>query len=621
MGGAFATQLLVGSSAESRVLKGQARNNVDRRRAEPDNRFDEQGRTAMPTVVSDKTQEATQPLAPGRKPTAGAAPSREGMRKSLRGVGYEEGARALSPRPEGGPPPEEASPKAAEDERKAVQRQSYEALLGQLLGGKLYEVVTKNTTPDQVMKYALKAVDALIKAASDQVGKADGLDAESQKAAGALVEVLGQILREQAEAYLASQEGQDLAQKVSRYVAEHPGVVVAAILLAAAGAIAANVTIPEIAAKTSLGRGVEAEVQAKLGKVRDIALESILARIRFESGRFKAQAGVGHKEGQGTTGTVAASYGDETGEVSSRATVDKDGLLSAQVGLRGQKDKVSGSAGVTWNRGAGTTADATLAFTDKEQKLSGAAKYDFDKGLLSVRLSREVHEGLASRSQSLVYEGGKVSSEEKVRVEKDRNALELTRTIGPGGEVNTGLQARYSARDLTVALNAAFGASGSTVGASVEGHPKEGMLYEADATYSLSDSRLLNYGVVFGFQDPKKFEGFLLEYRRNNAPQVPEDQFRATLEFTIQQMMFRGQNETVLKGGQLSSGTASAHAAYPLGKDVMLIGGVTQGYGPDRSVGTMPQVGLQIRNLPVLVGYDMNSKAWTLRLTIPFGRK
>ncbi len=575
----------------------------------------------MPTITPDTTKEVMPQPIQERRPAEGAGASRKGMRRSLRGVGYEEGARALSPRGEGEPPPESPKPEAAEEERKAAQRQSYEALLGQLLGGKLYEVVTKNTTPDHIMKYALEAVDGLIKAAGDQVGKVEGLDAEGHKAGEALVEVLGQVLREQAEAYLASREGQDLAKKVSQYVADHPGQVVAAILLAAAGAVAANVTLPEIAAKTSLGRGVEAEVQAKLGKVRSIALESISARIRYESGRFKAEAGVVHKDGEGTTGTVGASYGDETGEVSTRATLDKDGLLSAQVGLRGHGGKTSGSAGVTWKREEGASADATIEYGDKKDRVSGAAKYDFDKGLLNVRLSRDVTEGFFSRSTAIVMEGGKVSSEETTRYAKDKTALELTHKTGPAGEQNTSLATRYTSRDLSMALNAALGSSGSTVSASVEGHPKEGMIYKADATYSLSDSRLLNYGASFGFQDPKEFEGFLLEYRRNNAPEVPEDKFRATVEFTIEQMMFRVQDETVLKGGRLSSGTASAHAAYPLGKDLALIGGATYGYGPDRTVGTMPQVGLQIRDVPVLVGYDMNSKAWTLRLTIPFGRR
>lgn len=572
----------------------------------------------MPTVADKETDTATQSSIE-RKSGQALTSSRGRMRESLRGVGYEKGSRALSPRGDGDQP-EAPKPAATEEERREAQRQSYEALLGQFFGGKLFELVTKHTTPDGIMKYASKAVDALIKAAGDQVGKVEGLDDESRKAAGALVEVLGQILDEQAEAYLASQEGQDLAKKVSNHVAGHPGQVVAAVLLAAAAAVAANVSLPEIAAKTSLARGLDAEVKAKLGKVRDIALESISARVQFTSGRFKAEAGVTHEDGK-TTGTVGASYGDEQGAVSTRATLDRDGLLSAQVGVRGQKGSASGSAGVAWKRDAGTSADATIEVGDQKDHLSAAAKYEFDKGLLNVRLSREVTEGFFSRSNSLVFEDGKASSEDAIRYVKDGKSLEVTRKTGPAGETNTSLATRYSARDLTVALNAAFGSAGNTVSASVKGHPKEGMTYKADATYSLSDSRLLNYGASFGFQDPKKFEGFLLEYRRNNAPQVPEDRFRATVEFTVQQMMFRVQDETVLKGGRLSSGTASAHAAYPLGKDLALIGGATYGYGPERTVGTMPQVGLQIRDIPVLVGYDTNSKTWTLRLTIPFGRK
>lgn len=571
----------------------------------------------MPTV-SDKTTEALVPPQQNRRAVDAQGSPRDRVRQSLRGVGYEEGARALSPRGEG--EPTEAPTSSAEAQRREAQRQSYEALLGRLLGGKLFEIVVNHTTPDALQKYAENAVDALIKAAGDLVGSVEALDAESRNAAGALVEVLGQILREQAQAYLASEEGQELANKVSNYVAEHPGEVIAAVLLAAAGAVAVNVPLPEIAAKTTLAKGIEAEVQAKLGRVRDLALESISARVQFEAGRFRAEARADHKEGQGTTGTVAASYGDETAMVSTTATLDKDGLLSARIGARGRAGQTSGAAGLSWQRDAGANADASVEVQDGNERYSGSARYEFDKGLLNIRLSREVTQGFFSRTNALMIEGGNVSTEQTARYEKDGQSIGVTRQTGPTGE-QAALTARFSRRDLTVALNAAFGPSGSTASASVEGHPKEGMLYRADATYSLSDARLLNYGVSFGFQNPKEFEGFLLEYRRNNAPEIPEDRFRATVEFTIQQMMFRLQDETVLRGGRLSSGTASAHAAYPIGQNLALVGGATYGYGPDRTVGVMPQVGVQIRDIPVLVGYDTNSKAWSLRLTIPFGRR
>lgn len=568
----------------------------------------------MPVSI-EKTEDGLAAPAPRGQKSLQQSNSRNRIRGSLRAKGYEQGARALSPREAEGRP---ATEKTENDEG----LKTYQSVLGDLFGGKLYEIVAKHTTPEALNKHAMQVVDGLIKAAASQVKRLEGLDAEGKEAATAVVAVLGQLLREQAEAFMASEPGQALVKQISTYIATHPAEVLAAVILAAVAAYFANADIPEIAAKASFGSNTEAELKAKLGKVRDIALESISAKINHEAGRFKAGAELEYKQGGSPTGKASLSYGSQAeGPIASAtATIDKEGLVSAQLGAAFRKGTTSGSAAYTWSR-EGSTATAEMVTGDRGEKYSGSATYDFEKRLLTARFAREVTDGIATQINAVKLEGDKVSSEQINRYQKAGQSIEISRSIGPAGDVNTGLKAKYSSRDLTVALDAVFAADGGgTATASAEKHSKEGMVYKAEASYSLNDSRFLSYGVHFGFRDPEQFRGFLLEYKRNNVPEIPEDEFKATVEFTIQQMMIRVRDETTLKGGKLASGTVSGHAAYPISKDFMLIGGVTQGYGPERTTGTRPEIGVQIRNVPVLVGYDMNSKTWTLRLTIPFGR-
>lgn len=560
--------------------------------------------------------------------------SKSQIRQSVRTMGYEEGAKTLSTQPD-----------TDEDQREA-RRLTYEEALGELLGGKLFEVVSENTDPEHMMEYAGKAVDALVDLIAKQVEEGRDLDRIGPEAAAAQMENLREILRVEVEEYMASPEGQALGEKITEYVQTHPWEVVGAVLLAAAAAVAANMKLPELKQKVNLADGLDAEIKAKLGKIQAIALETISARLKYEQGRFKGEVAVDHSSESGTTASIGASYGGGTNRVSAEATVDKEGLMKAGLGARGQKGLLGGSADVKHFRNAGTVADAKVTYGGKDDKVSGGAQYDFKEDLLSLQLSRELTKGLYSGQRSIGLEDGTVTGATRDRVGTDRTYMEMTSSSGKDnskvgvaagygrgpldltgafsqdskGDAESKLGARYSARDLTVALDASFAAHSDTVKGSVGRQARDGLSYGADATYSLTDSHLIGYGARFGFRDPKEFKSFLVEYHRNAVPEVPEDQFDITLESTIGQLMMRGSNRTTLKGGSLSMGQLGVHGAYPLDDDLAVIGGVSQGYGPDRTIGTMPEVGVQYKKIPILVGYDTNSKAWSIRLTIPFGR-
>ncbi|MBM4397258.1 MAG: hypothetical protein FJ087_16430 [Deltaproteobacteria bacterium] len=576
----------------------------------------------MPTdVAQDRKAGEAQTAQPKKAPAAPTkAPGKDGLKQSLRAMSYEEGAQALSP----GSPADE---KKAEEERKAAELKAYQDALGSLIGGKLYEVVAKEVSPDKVLKYANDAVDGLIKAAVTEAGALDKMDPDGQKPATRLAEVLGQILDEKATAWLATDDGKNLAQKISGYVGAHPWQVVSAILLAAASAVAANVSLPQIKQKFKIADGLDAEVKAKLGKVRDISLEAISLRLTYQAGRLKAEAGAERDKDGKITGNVGASYGDDKAMVTTAATLDDKGVAKATLGAKGTRGSTSGEVSGNYARDGGYSADAKVTYAGKEHKLAGAAHYDFKTNDVSVKLSDEVVKDLEYHYRAITFDKDGVGTETRDRYGDNKNYMELSTLdkgdnskLGLGGQATRGrytlgADLTYTSKHLTDALDRQFTGKGR-----VDARLTDKLTVGGDATYDFQAGRLAEYGAYFGYRDPKEFEAFLVEYRRKMAGDVPEDRFKLMVEHTIGDFMVRGQNETTFKGGDLSSGRASLHGAYPINKDFAIIGGVTQGYGRDRDVGTMPQVGVQVRNIPVMVGYDTNSKAWTLGITIPFGR-
>lgn len=567
----------------------------------------------MGTDVGQQKQTAEQ-QAPGKKPTAPSPgmTGRDGLKQSLRSMNYEEGAKALSPAGEGA-----GDPKKAEEERRAAELKAWQEALGTLIGGKLYEIVSKEVSPDKVLKHANAVVDALLDAAVKEAGGLDKLDPEGKKPATALAGVLAKILDEQATAWLETKDGKAFAQKVSGYVGAHPWQVVAAILLAGVSAVAANVSLPELKQKFGIAKGLDAEVKAKLGKIREISLEAISLRLTYEAGKLKAEAGADRDAEGKVTGTVGASYGDDKGMVSAAATIDEQGLTTATVGAKGKSGNTSGEVTGGYSRDKGYTADARVSYGTKERTLAGAAHYDGATNSVSVKLSEEIVKDLEGHYRAVTIDREGVGTESRDRIGTEKNNITLsTATKGENSKVGVS----YTRDDLKVALDAAFAGETATGKASVEARLTERTTAGGDATIDLHSGRLAEMGVHFGYRDPKEFEAFLIEYRRKMAGEMPEDRFRLTVEHTIGKLMMRGQNETVLKGGDLSYGRVSGHLAYPINKDFAIIGGVTQGYGRDRDVGTMPQIGVQVRSIPVMVGYDTNSKAWRLGITIPFGR-
>lgn len=561
--------------------------------------------------------------------------TRSRIRESVRTMGYEDGAQALS---------------TQTDEQKEARLRTYEEALGDFLGGHLFELVSESVSPEEVMGHASEAVDQLVELVGDAYRNVNP-GAKGEKDAKALEEEWGRVLEACVLRYGRTESGRKVSAKVGEYLETHPRTVLAAILLAAASAVAANIRLPAIKKKIRIADGLQAQVEAKLGRIREITLQTIKARLEYEEGLFRAKlTGEHDAETDTNRGSVEVSHGDDhsRGTVSAEAVVDGKGLLSTRAAIGGHRDKLKGSAGYTEHRDEGNFVDAQVSYGDKKRMISGGAQYDTGSGGLKLQLSEEIHKDLLTYRRSLEYDESKddYTLRTSERHGTDRNFLEVSTEqsrdatkegiaagFGKGpldlsgsnkedtsGLSESSLGAKYSTRDLTVALDASFGSQGDSLAASVKGRSDRGLIYGANARFSLDDSKVLGYGARFGFRDPDEFKSFLLEYHHDAVPDLPEDQFKLSVEHAVDQLMLRGSSSTTLRDGRFSLGELGVHGAYPINDDLKFIGGVTQGFGPDRDVGTRPEVGLQVGRIPVMVGYDTNSKAWSLRLTIPFGR-
>ena len=584
------------------------------------------------------------------------------VRDQLKGVGYEEGAAALKPKPTDGAPPEagaEGDEKAKEEKRKAEALAGYKKALGSFLGTKLYEVIHKEVAPEKLLGYGGDALDGLLEASSDQVGSLSGkagLDKDETAAVAALTKVLGEIAKEKAEQFLASPEGQKVLVAIRDYVEDHPWQLIAAIIVAAAGAVAANVDIPTLNQKVKLADGLTADATAKLGKIRDISLAALQVGLTYETGKLKLRGEVSHTDEKGTKGQLSASYGDDKSKLSALGTMDEDGNFTIGLNHALVREHLKLDLGADYAKDGGFGSTAKLHYQDGN--LAHDGEVSFRDNTLTLKLSDEVKQGLMTYSQrqsysfgdtdaqsmgfGAKYQGENTTAEGNADFQLDKGLTTLglgstwkkdnlslygkgSSTFGGDKSLTDGLSlnagGKYTRDDLTAMLDLGFKGGDWTAKGEVE---KKWGNFEAGASTEvrLNDTKLLSLGAHFGYSDPEHFRSFLVDYKRTNAADVPTDVFNARLETKLSDIYLRVQNETRLEGGNLQSNTTSAHAGYFLNPDLALIGGGQYTAGdnlnPDQHRALI-QAGVQVRNVPVLLGFDPNTKGWTIGLTIPFG--
>ncbi len=183
---------------------------------------------------------------------------------------------------------------------------NYESTLGKWLGSKLYKAVSKQLTLDKLASYAESGVGAALGPLGDYIKEADGdVDpAVVDKAMKALESALGKEANKFVQA-----NGKGLQKSLQGFVDANPVLIVLMALLAAAGAVAANMKIPDLSAKLKIADGLDARISVRLGKLREIALEKIEGKLTYQAGKLKATAAIAWEDEKGMSGSLGMKYG------------------------------------------------------------------------------------------------------------------------------------------------------------------------------------------------------------------------------------------------------------------------------------------------------------------------
>lgn len=467
---------------------------------------------------------------------------------------------------------------------------NYKATLGEFLGEKLYKAVSDALGYDKVSGYAKSAVDGAISSAVGQLGGWEKIKSDPA-ALDALVTMLQQNLEPLVESWLASEDGRALVARLQNWAGAHPKTVVTTALLAAAGAVLANVDVPSLKSSFKVNDRLSAEAEVDLGRIRDLTLQKLRGKLKYQSDNLLAAIEVTRGEDGAVTGGVDVELKGENKSLALNGLFDGDGLKVAGLkGVLGLQPGMDLSGGLSAERGRDGVL-STLQLVSKDGTLTHTRDFSFDSGTGTLTLGQSILQDLG---HGLTFRQSQKGA-----------------TDGTGSQ---GIGISLTRDDLKAELDAAFSTTGTSISAKADKKTPSGYTYGGN--FTLKDDKLLEVGTYFGFKDPNEFRGWLASYRHKGD--VSEDQFKLTLENKLGDIYVRmsGQYTQGLTGGQLD---ASAHAGKFVNDNTALVGGLNyqNNFGTGKQNIT-PELGVQYKGVQVLFGYDAQNKAGTIRLGIPF---
>lgn len=259
---------------------------------------------------------------------------------------------------------------------------NYEATLGSWLGGELYGAVAPHLTLEGLSGHAESGLNAALQALVKGLG--DQADTVDEAALDKFAEALAARYDDLASDWM-KENGSGLQGALAGWVDAHPKTIVGVGLLAAAGAVLANVSLPELKTKMNLSEGLSLKLGAKLGKVRDIALEKVKAQLEWKSGPLVAAMKVeGNADSQ--AGELSARYGSEAAGVEGRVRVTDQGLETYGLyGLYKPTDHLTTRGGVEAGAGGNPRVMAEVGFNDGSLSSTTSVRYQPDNGSLLIQ--------------------------------------------------------------------------------------------------------------------------------------------------------------------------------------------------------------------------------------------
>lgn len=504
---------------------------------------------------------------------------------------------------------------------------NYEAALGEFLGGELYKALASQLTYAALAADAQKGAEAALDGLLGAFGSMDGVTADPKA-----LEALGTLLKDKLDPVVDTwmeKHGKGLSAALTGWVGAHPRTIVLTALLAAAGAVLANLTIPRLKQKFKLGKGISAEVEAQLGRLRAISLQSVRAKLSYESGPLLAAISASHDD-KGDSATASVGYKGDGRSLNADATFDGKGLKL--IGLKGALDTGIGqlSGSVTNGRDAGTIAGVSLQSVDGNTTNTQDYRYDAASGAFTVGLGSIYKDsGLTVERKSSMGSDGSSAFSQSMSTSQTSGGATTAASLGfshestksPYGLTETDkatLGVSYSRADLVAKLDAAFASDGT---GSLSGSVKKTVgehSFGADLSYK-GDTKLLEMGAFYGFRSEKEFSTFLLDYRYKSG--IDQNRFGLLVEQELKGTYVRWQSGLTWGGVNSAKLDSSVQAARFVDDNTALIAGAhyTKDFGTGQNT-LNPQVGVQYKGIPVIAEYDTQKRGLTLSITIPFGR-
>jgi hypothetical protein len=622
---------------------------------------------------------------------------------------------------------------AASDQIKTIRSENYRELLGEFLGGELYDLLADQTNEEALLEHGKSALDGALGSIEGLVGMA-GLEGDQEAHLTKFAEALATDGLAEVEKFLESEKGAALLGKISRWVDEHPGYVLLIGVLAAAGAVAADLDIPALKAKFNLTEGLSAEVAAELGSIRHIALESAKLDLKYVRGQFTATAGVEHEAGKGQSYSGSLRYGDEENFIETTGALDPEGklviglnaairagLLTATATGQSKVDEEEHTGAIEVKYGTEDANIGTSGTVDAEGNLTLDVSSHLEQGMFSgdvtgqygtenddYQLGSSLRYGTEDRNLTLgnTWDGQHLDTELQGNYRLNQGfGLDLNMrdnqegTFGALGSTNyfeggshrsyigNGEQGMYGGNTLNYAqggtsigldtkdqgldgsvdaislslglqpselarfsldygrsLDGAESAhamvelagdshSGSVSYGLEEGQQRLGGTYkstfaenwEADiaATYNLTANDLESVSLGLGFRDPDEFRAFSLDFSRGIKGDHTETELSTMFEANLGKFMIRNTLSTGFQDSTWRGVENTTHVARPINNNWTAIAGSTLQYDNLNGGGfnAIPQVGVQYKQIPITIGYDINARAPVIGITIPFGRR
>jgi hypothetical protein len=467
---------------------------------------------------------------------------------------------------------------------------NYEAALGEFLGSKLFDSISEYLDPKEFSGIANNLLESVLSKGLTSLGEGESANI-SEEAGAKITQILMGELSPFVDQFFASEKGQKCINYIKDVIGENPYPVAGIAILAAVGAIVADMDIPTLKQKFGITKGLTLGLEAKLGSLRNITMESIKTTLAYNKGKLKLETSVARNEEGKISGEASAKFGTEEQHIKGNVTVDENGAT------------IYGLGAVTTISGTKLTVDAEGNSTDSLTNVSVGFN---DPG--DVTQSGNTSYNLKTKDLSFAYNQSK----------------EKGLSIGGGfsGNVGTGQLNEYN-------LNSSyqFDKTDLKIGGGLSHNLQDNSLnYNAFARQNLLDDRLQLNGNLSGTDQGLSKMGIGGKYNTDSGLYSANynhnfDTGRHNLDLMGQQRFndfsVRGRQQFDYSQDEGLSSTSELLGAYHMNNDLALIGGAE--YQHNRDGGKfLPKAGVQYKEIPIVITYDPETRATSVGISLKF---